>query len=595
MKRWFSRCAVGVLQASLALTSVGCTGVLGGDGDGVGAPLGADGTPLEPYINAAGVVVDGVFVREDGVLVDVNGQPIKVDPVTGEPIIGQDGKPIVDPNPPGPPGTGLGENWVAAAFADTVPVSPTRRLTISQYKTSVTEAFGVDVMLPELPANETATLEHDPEASPLGDYETYVLAATELGKQIAPTLVERCNFQANTASCTDSEIVPALGMLYRFEVGADEAGTISGAISEAITRTGDTVHGVAHGIARALIEPSFLYRMEEGQGAAKDDGGFALKPFEMASRISFFASDAPPMEGLFSSAATGGLSSEDGLQTEVDAAFSTEQFREITWNFMSKMLGLADGANETDPLKLAMVEETRRFVEHILVDEQGEFSDLFSASYSFINAELAHHYGVPAPATDWELYEFPESSRRRGILTHASFLSAHGRHEPDRSWIFRGKAVYENLFCGKLPPPPEGVVDVEPKGSRTEDPGCRGCHLLMDPAGQFFANFDAEGALINSDATPGDFKAGSDIDVPFGDLPEFLNAVSTSRAAKHCFVKHWFGEALGRPLTAYDNLSFELSLAVMQDEGSLRDLLRQIATTASFQTYYPKPSEQICQ
>ncbi len=185
------------------------------------------------------------------------------------------------------------------------------------------------------------------------------------------------------------------------------------------------------------------------------------------------------------------------------------------------MLGLASSEFEADPLKLAMAEETRRFVEYVLVDEEVPLSDLFNADYSFINAELAEHYGVPAPSEDWAKYQFPASARRQGVLTHGSFLSAHGREEPDRSWIFRGKAVYEHLFCGKLPPPPPGVVDAVPKGSRTEDGQCSGCHLAMDPTGQFFANFDREGKLISEAPTPGTFKAGSDIDLSFSDLPEF--------------------------------------------------------------------------
>lgn len=592
MKRWFSLSAALALQLGVLTAVSGCTGLLSGDS---GAPLGEDGRPLRPYVNGQGEVVDGVFVREDGVLVNRDGVPIQVDPVTGEPILDAKGNPLVDPNASGPGGQGLGENWEAKAFDEDMPVSPTRRLTKSQYQVSVVQAFGFDMMLPELPGDEATTFEHDPEASPLGDYETYVGAATEVGRQISENLIAACNFEADAAGCTQSQIVPALRILYRHDVSASESSDIAGVIDEAIQRTGDTKNGVTFGVARALLDPRFLYRIEEGSGEARADGGVALTDFEKASRLSFFSSDEPPSSELLDLASTGSLSDAVGLSQQVESALTGDSLRGNVWAFMQKMLGLSDGQAETDPLKRAMNEETRRFVEYILVDEQGEFSDLLGANYSFINAELAAHYGVPAPAQDWEKYEFPVTARRRGILTHASFLSAHGRHERDISWIFRGKTVYENFFCGKLPPPPPGVVDVEPMGSRTEDVQCRGCHVYMDPTGQFFDGFAEDGSLLHSDPAPGDFKAGSDIDLPFADLPEFLTAAAESRAFQHCFVKHWFGEALGRHLTETDEASFDLVLQTLKDTGSLRAMLKEMAMTPSFQSYYPKPSEQLCQ
>ncbi len=244
--------------------------------------------------------------------------------LTGESQVDQEGESPAD-RPSGAPGglgSGIGEDWVAKPFKKSTPVSPTRRLTQSQYQASVTLAFGIDVTFPELPADESVTLEHHPEASPLGDYETYVGAATELGEQIAAQLVDRCDFATSAGGCTQSEILPALRTLYRTDVGEAESSVISEAISEAITRSGDTAHGVSIGIARALIEPSFLYRMEVGDAQVGDDGGIGLSPFETLSRLSFLSSDEPPSGALLDLASSGALSDEAAFANQVELAFA---------------------------------------------------------------------------------------------------------------------------------------------------------------------------------------------------------------------------------------------------------------------------------
>src|SRR4030095_15252690 len=82
--------------------------------------------------------------------------------------------------------------------------------------------------------------------------------------------------------------------------------------------------------------------------------------------------------------------------------------------------------------------------------------EAFTAEYSFLNADLAGVYGVPAPSGEFERVTFPAAAHRAGLLGHASFLSAKAAPvEP--SPTARGIFVREQLLCQHVPNPPPGV------------------------------------------------------------------------------------------------------------------------------------------
>src|SRR5204863_407177 len=74
-------------------------------------------------------------------------------------------------------------------------------------------------------------------------------------------------------------------------------------------------------------------------------------------------------------------------------------------------------------LAAAMVEETRRLLQH-LVATNGNFMELLTADYGFLNSDLAAIYQLPAPSGQFELMRFGPATRRAGLLGQASFLAA---------------------------------------------------------------------------------------------------------------------------------------------------------------------------
>ena len=138
----------------------------------------------------------------------------------------------------------------------------------------------------------------------------------------------------------------------------------------------------------------------------------------------------------------------------------------------------------------------------------GNFMEAFTADYSFLNADLASLYGVPAPSGEFELRAASRpTSRRSGLLGQASFLTSNAG-PVETSPTARGIFIREQLLCQHVPNPPPGVNTQvpEPTADRplarrqrmqahVDNPTCASCHRLMDPIGFGLENYDARRPL----------------------------------------------------------------------------------------------------
>jgi hypothetical protein len=151
-----------------------------------------------------------------------------------------------------------------------------------------------------------------------------------------------------------------------------------------------------------------------------------------------------------------------------------------------------------------MTEETRRFVADLVWNER-DFMQVFTASHSFINSDLAAIYKVSPPARDFERIDFAPESERAGLLGQALFLTLTSKPD-DTAPTGRGLFIREQFLCQQVPPPPPGVdtnlppvEESKPLNSRDRlaahatNKMCTGCHNLIDPIGFGFEKFDAIG------------------------------------------------------------------------------------------------------
>jgi mono/diheme cytochrome c family protein len=353
-----------------------------------------------------------------------------------------------------------------------------------------------------------------------------------------------------------------------------------------------------------VASPRFLLRLETApEDAGADDGDsereYALDGYQLATRLSYFLWSSAPDEALLEAAASGELSSDEGLLGQARRLLEDPRARALAENFAAQWLGLA-ALDERDPISLpedlgrSMTGETVRCFERVL-GEDLPLLELLRADWSFVDARLAELYGLKVRPEDgtFALVDLGSTSRR-GLLGHASILTV--TSDPGRtSPVLRGRWVLDTLLGSPPPPAPPGVPPLEASGSAEDpldlraslarhrsDPACATCHAAIDPLGFALEGFGPRGAR-RVDA------AGLDLsgELPDGRRFEGLRGLVEVLAADVRFVRNLLEKllihALGRPLEAADRAFVARTLARFDlEQVTLSDLLLAIVLDPSF-------------
>jgi hypothetical protein len=355
-----------------------------------------------------------------------------------------------------------------------------------------------------------------------------------------------------------------------------------------------------------LQSPAFLYHWESPYEAPKLQGAAVqLSAYDVASRLSYFIWGSMPDQPLFDAAAQGKLASDADIATQAkrmladakakDAA--TAFFRE--WLEIDQIAALPKDAKSypdyNDELKTTLVAGTEAFAQNVFFDAGGKLETLLSADYGFSNQLLGKVYGDSAIGTMLSKTTL-DTSQRLGLLTSPAFLTMTG--SPDGSNpVKRGKAVYQKLLCGELPPPPPNVPPAKPASAggttrqrfteHDQNPCAQGCHMLMDPIGYAFEHYDGIGRYRTMDNNqPVDSTGMVTLDgvaKPFADAVELTRLLSTSETVRGCFAKQWFRFAVGRTETDGDAPSLaSVATAFATNQFDMKDLAPAIAASRSF-------------
>ena len=145
-----------------------------------------------------------------------------------------------------------------------------------------------------------------------------------------------------------------------------------------------------------------------------------------------------------------------------------------------------------DNLESAMRDETETFFRHVL-DNNLPPREFLDANYSFLNRELALHYGIQGVEGNKLRRVSLSGSSRGGLLGHGAFLTA-SANGVDTSPVVRGIYVLEKILGYTPPPPPPDVPAVEPDirnattirdllAKHREVSTCASCHRKIDPLG----------------------------------------------------------------------------------------------------------------
>jgi len=358
----------------------------------------------------------------------------------------------------------------------------------------------------------------------------------------------------------------------------------------------EPLHALQLGCQAILCSPGFLY-LNLGAGE--------LDEVALASRLSYFLWSSPPDETLLKLAMAGQLRS--GLSAQVTRMLADSRSDRFVSHFVRRWLDLDNIgtmppsedflAYYRDNLETAMRAETETFFRYVL-DNNLSPREFLDADYSFLNRELALHYGIEGVQGNELQRVSLKGSRRGGLLGHGAFLTA-SANGVDTSPVVRGIYVLEKLLGYTPPPPPPDVPAIEPdiRGAVTireqlekhrEIATCAECHRKIDPLGFALENFDPIGGWRDK------YEAKTPIDsagkLPGGDSFETISEFRKLLADRedqftHCLTGKLMTYALGRQIEIGDRPAIDQVLSEFEKaSGGLRDLIRLIVLSESFLT-----------
>ncbi len=439
------------------------------------------------------------------------------------------------------------------------------------------------------------------------------------------------------------------------------------AMASAAAPGGSFERGVGKAITAVLASPRFLFRMEDALEENDPVRHPLLDEFALASRLSYFLWSTMPDDTLYQLAERGELRKNlpaqidrmlkdersdqlvsnfagQWLQTRdvesvtIDARIvqardvgQEKDLHERTRRFQQirQAIGEAEKAgdqakqdalrNEMEELRAkfrrngrriefggslrtAMRREAEMLFRHVLREDRS-ILELVDTDSTFLNEELANHYGVPGvQGREMRLVKLPPDSPRGGLITMGTVLAV--TSNPTRtSPVKRGLFILDNILGTPPPPAPPNIPSLEasekkPDGGNLtlrdalalhrEQPLCSSCHNRMDPLGLALENFNAMGSWRDMDqGLPLESAAGQLITgEKFADVRELKRVLVTARRQDfyHCITEKLLTYALGRGPQPCDITTMDAIVAKLdQTDGKISSLITGIIESPAFQ------------
>jgi len=363
-----------------------------------------------------------------------------------------------------------------------------------------------------------------------------------------------------------------------------------------------------------LCSPSFLYLSEVTQ-----EGDRRLHPYDLATRLAYALSAAPPDEALFASAASGKLAGDAELKKQIDRLLADERVDGFVNGFLDSWLNLRDLGGMPPPresnrayyaedLPASMKGEVRLFFRELLKDNR-PVSQFLHADHTFVDKKLAKLYDLPEQNTlrladGFQKVSLKDDQHRGGLLGMAAVLtvSANG---VETSPVIRGAWVSENILGVKPPPPPDVVPAIEPDVTGTTtirerlakhstDRACAECHRKIDPLGFSLESFDPVGRWRVTYAKPkkgeapkidttGEFNSGE----TYQDFAGFRDILYDKREEQ--FTRHLIRSLLaystGRLMEPADEFAIDRIQEKVKQQGlGMRSLVVECLTSDLFRS-----------
>ncbi len=509
--------------------------------------------------------------------------------------------------------------------------APLRRLTRTQYRNSVRDLLGV-----ELDAAELVNLPSDSERG----YDTHAGALT-----LPPVLFEKYHSAATQAVaalrapdasataeqrrgwemvfCADPGSTPAsqkaaartiiarfARRAYRRPAAPDELARLH-KLFDTVAGTRPFVDAIRLVLTASLVSPNFLLRVEIDRGPRQAKEAYPLTAHELATRLSYLLWSTMPDDTLAGLADQGTLTQPTVLAAQIRRLLADPRARALSEGFFATWLQInhLERARPTEQqfpaftpkLRQAMYDETMRFVDELRLHD-GSLLDLLSSDYTFVNEDLARHYGISGisgiSGPELRKVTLKPEHHRGGVLGMGSIL-AMTSHTFRTSPTLRGKWVMEVLLGTPPPPPPADVKPIEETGAggkaatsfrgqleqHVSDPSCASCHKKMDPLGFALDGYDAVGAWRTGSAdrpldTSGTLPNGTRV-TGVDDLRTVL--IAERPRFTRTLVEQFLTYALGRDLiTADEAVVSDLMAKLAADQHRFSTLISGVVLSMPF-------------
>ncbi len=421
--------------------------------------------------------------------------------------------------------------------------------------------------------------------------------------------------------------------------------------------------GVAQAMVAVLASPRFIFRDEETEPMRPGQIYPQVDEYSLASRLSYFFWSSMPDEELFKLAGAGRLRAN--LPAQISRMLGDARSAQFVRNFTGQWLQARDITSvqldpasiylreHSDPalegafvtylqinpipeekrtpeqvaamanalkvyfasllvpkpkltveLREAMLQETEMSFAYLLKEDRS-LLEMIECDYTFLNEDLARHYGIGGvTGPEMRKVQLGPGSPRGGVLTQGTMLAV--TSNPTRTSPVKRGVFILNAILGTPPAsPPPNIPALEAAASpeklmkmtlretlalHAENALCRSCHSRMDPLGLALENFNAMGAWRDVEMKHTVEPAGTLITgESFADVRELKHILVTKhrRDYYYCLSEKLLTYALGRGLDYRDTDTVDQLVAQLESSGGRPSaLLQGIVNSVPFQQRY---------
>lgn len=319
---------------------------------------------------------------------------------------------------------------------------------------------------------------------------------------------------ADERACAERIAANLAKRAFRRPVSDAEVARLMAFYDHGSTLEGGFDSGVEHLVAAVLVSPDFMYRALPPAPDSGESEVYALTDLQLATRLSFFLWSQPPDDELLDLAIEDRLSQPGTMAAQVQRMLTDKRAESLVSSFALNWLNL-DNLSAVQPdseifgefntaLQQDFDEEAQRFLASVLLEDK-PVTELLKADWTYLNENLARHYGIEGVLGPQFRRVQLEDERRWGLFGKAAVLMSTS-YGDRTSAVLRGAWVLEKLMgTPSSPPPPEVETDLSVVAGHEvttlrarlekhrDNPSCNQCHGVIDPIGLALENYNVIG------------------------------------------------------------------------------------------------------